>query len=171
MNRWQLLWIMLISLLLAACAGQPAGEPTATPLTDFPGFLPPAALDSAELLHQEPVADGVIMLYRYQSAETPCLATVFVAQFANGSRQAQSANQLECEPADAFPAAYSKNGRFTTAYGLANGGQQVLVEWSDGRSSLVSVQDGVFIQSRAGRLQVTRFELLAATCWPHGKAP
>jgi hypothetical protein len=163
-TRSRLFWMLLLTLLLAAC-GQAGPNPADQPLAAFPGFLNTAALDSAELLHQEPVADGVILLYRYQADEVNCLATVFVAQFPNGSRQAQSASQLDCiqsgsSQGDSFQAAYSKSGRFSTAYGLAAGGQQVLVEWSDGRSSLVTVQDGVFVQSRPGRLQVARFELL-----------
>lgn len=162
LNMSRLLWVVVAGLLLAACGGQPAVTPAAEPLAAFPGFLTTAALDSAELLHQETVADGMILLYRYVPAanESPCLATVFVAQFTNGSRQAQSASQLNCEQNGGFEAAYSKSGRFSTAYGVAAGGQQVLVEWSDGRSSLVTVEDGVFVQSRPGRLQVTRFELM-----------
>lgn len=160
-TRSRLFWMLLVTLLLAAC-GQAGPNPADTPLAAFPGFLSEAALASAELLHQEPVADGVILLYRYQDDASTCLATVFVNQFPNGSRQAQSASRLDCDQASSFQAAYSKSGRFSTAYGLAAGGQQVLVEWSDGRASLVAVQDGVFVQSRPGRLQVTRFELLDA---------
>jgi hypothetical protein len=158
-NRSRLFWMLLLTLLLAAC-GQAGPAASDQPLAAFPGFLNPAALNSAELLHQEPVADGLILLYRYQDGASPCLATVFVAQFANGSRQPQSASQLDCSQSGNFQVAYSKSGRFSTAYGLAAGGQQVLLEWSDGRSSLVAVRDGVFVQSRPGRLQVTRFELL-----------
>jgi hypothetical protein len=161
MIRTRLFWLLLVTLFLAAC-GQSEPNPAEQPLAAFPGFLTPAALDSAELLHQEPVADGVILLYRYQGDQGNCLATVFKAQLPNGGRQPQSASQLDCRQGETFQAAYSKSGRFATAYGLAIGGQQVLVEWSDGRSSLVTVQDGVFVQSRPGRLHVTRFELLDA---------
>src|SRR5690554_5875305 len=115
-TRSRLFWMLLVTLLLAAC-GQVSPAASDQPLAAFPGFLSTAALESAELLHQEPVADGLILLYRYQSDTGNCLATAFVAQFPNGSRQPQSASRLDCRQGETLQAAYSKSGRFSTAYG------------------------------------------------------
>jgi hypothetical protein len=59
-------------------------------------------------------------------------------------------------------AAYAGSAGFTTVYGLAPQGERVVVEWSDGLSSIVAVKEGVFLHSRSDRVRALRFELHSA---------
>ena len=139
-------------------------------LTEFPGQLSPDTLVSATVLRAEEVAGGQVLLYRYPahlaeaSPDTHCIATTFVTQVGIRGWRAQSASRLGCDSFTAkFTPAFTVGGNITdltTVYGLAQEGNEVRVEWSDGVISTVPVVDGIFLQSRPETLTVQSAVLL-----------
>lgn len=169
-----LLITLIIWLAVSACSWGRAYH--ATPreaLAEIPGYVTKESLDSALILQQETVADGLVLLYLYPSNEasitspTNCVATTFVTQERNGGWRSQSASRIGCSEEifaeDVFTATYTVGGNITeltTAYGLSEQGHQVSIEWSDDTVSVVPVIDGTFLRSRSEILQVERMELL-----------
>lgn len=169
------IWLVILYpwLLTVACLGWRPYHATATEaLTEFPGYLTKESLNSVEILQQENVADGLVLLYRYPSLVSAdsneyCAATTFVTEEQNNSWRSQSASQIGCGEnypyIDGFMAMYTVGGNITdltTAYGFSNRGNEVRIDWSDGLVEIVTLQNGAFLKSRPQILQVQRIELL-----------
>jgi hypothetical protein len=170
----KLLWLVDIIFLVTISTGCAWFQPYyATPieaLTEFPGYLTETKTALVDVLAQEKVAGGIVLLYKFPApsheASGYCIATTFVTQKDGGSWRAQSGSRLGCgvnylEMGD-FVAAYTVGGNvteLTTVYGVGQG-HQVRIEWSDGQESTVFLANGVFLQSRPDTLQVERVELL-----------
>jgi hypothetical protein len=50
----------------------------------------------------------------------------------------------------------------TTAFGLSNRGSKIRIMWSDGKTSVATVENGAFLDARPETLRVLRAELLDA---------
>lgn len=162
--------LSLISIMFVISACSPYHPTPHDALTEFPGYLTKENLASLTVLQQETVADGLVLLYRYQpdmEVGEYCLATTFVTEEKNGSWRAQSASKLECgnNLSGRFKAIFTVGGNITeltTAYGLSNDGSHVRIQWSDGIVSVVPLINNVFLKSRPANLQVDRIDLLDA---------
>ncbi len=162
--------LSLISIMFVVSACSPYNPTPYDALTEFPGFLTKENLASVTVLQQEAVADGLVLLYRYQpdlDVGEYCLATTFVTQEKNGGWRAQSASGLGCgnNLSGRFLATFTVGGNITeltTAYGLSKDGSQVRIQWSDGTVSVVPLINNVFLKSRPAILQVDRIDLLDA---------
>jgi hypothetical protein len=163
----------ILTSTLSAC--RPYHRTPLDALTEWPGYLANSGLNLVQVLRQEQVAGGIVLLYLYPMPESElgkgmhCVATTFVTSERNGSWRAQSASQLGCAeqyPAvSRFEATYTVGGNITdltTAYGLSPDGSQVRIEWSDGLLSTATLQNRVFLASRPQTLKVRRIELLGA---------
>ncbi|MBI3242850.1 MAG: hypothetical protein HYZ49_11205 [Chloroflexi bacterium] len=172
-QRYIWLVISCLWLLTLGCLGwRPYHSTSTEALTEFPGYLTKESLNSVEILQQENVADGLVLLYRYPSpvgtvSNGYCVATTFVTEEQNNSWRSQSASRIGCGEnypyIDDFMAMYTVGGNITdltTAYGFSNRGDEVRIEWSDGLVDVVTLQNGAFLNSRPQILQVQRIELL-----------
>jgi hypothetical protein len=177
--------IVLAGLLVSACTGRPYHSTPLDALTEFPGALTAVKnsnIRSTEILLQQQVAGGLNVLYRWQTPasqqrQTYCVAVTFVTPEGSGWRAqstgtfVNSAGQMSnatCEYTKNhdFIAGYYPGGNIrplTTAFGLSNQGDKVRIEWSDGKISVVPVQNGSFLDSRAEIVQVHRITLLDAS--------
>lgn len=166
------LWLIILSLalIISGCSFWRPFHPTPLDaLTEFPGYLSEANLSLAQVLRQEKIAGGLVLLYRYplKKEKKSCFATTFVTQEKNGGWRAQSASRIGCNatPVNEFMAIYTVGGNITaltTAYGLSHFGHEVRIEWSDGLVESVPLEDGTFLKSRPATLQVEKIELLNA---------
>ncbi len=187
----RLILILSIVLFVTSCSGW--GMPFhATPLdalTEFPGELTHSdryVKESVEVLQEQEVARGLVLLYRWQSPksqerDTYCLATTFVTPEGKGWRAQSSGFHtirpkelpsswepplFGCEiPADRFVAGYTVGGNITsltTASGLSHRGEAVRIVWSDGQIDVVPLKAGSFLLARPEILKVQRIELLDA---------
>jgi len=159
-------------------------------LTEYPGYLTDASAfiaSSVTILQQQPLGDGLVLLYRWQSPESQrtdsyCLATTYVKRKSNLKGKgwqphsstfltAEIANQetgifkKDCEiPADSFVAGYIVRGeknKVTTASGFSSNGVAVQIVWSDGRvDKLPLASNGSFFLMRQGELDVQHIDLL-----------
>jgi len=183
--------ILSIVLLVTGCSGwgRPFHPTPLDALTEFPGKLTHAdryVEESVEVLQEQEVAGGLVLLYRWQSpksqeTDTYCLATTFVTPEGKGWRaQASGFHTIRpkelpsswepplfgCEiAADTFVAGYTVGGNITsltTASGLSHRGDAVHIVWSDGQIDVVPLKDGSFLLARPETLEVRRIELLDA---------
>jgi hypothetical protein len=163
--------ILSFALIISGCSFWRPFHPTPLDaLTEFPGYLSQANLSLAEVLQQEKIAGGLVLLYRYPlnlKEKNYSCATTFVTQEKNGGWRAQSASRIGCHatPASEFMAMYTVGGNITpltTAYGLSHLGHQVRIEWSDGLVETVPLEDGTFLKSRPAILMIHKMELLNA---------
>lgn len=160
--------LSLITLLVMLSACRPYHATPHDALTEFPGYLSQENIASLTILQQEVVAEGRVMLYRYQPdpmVSEYCVATTFVTQEKRGGWRAQSASRLECgdKLSEKFTPAYTVGGNITeltTVYGLSNKGSQVRIHWSDGMVSIAPVANNVFLSARPATLQVNSIALL-----------
>jgi hypothetical protein len=166
--------ILSLSLLLSGCAWWRPYHPTPLDaLTEFPGYMNQDNLAFVELLQEENVAGGLVLLYRYPlykpdtASNEHCVATTFVTEEQRNRWRSQSASKIGCGEnypyAEGFMATYTVGGNITdltTAYGFSNYGSQTRISWSDGVIDLVPIQNGTFLKSRPQTLQVRSIELL-----------
>ena len=171
--------------LATACGGwlRPFHPTPLDALTEFAGYLTDAdgyVETSVEVPQQRQVANGQILLYRWQAplskeTDTCCAAVTFVAPIHTlrgkgwGAQSSillggrRTGNTVECNlPANAFVAGrmvVDNRPNVTVACGFASG-DRVRIDWSDGQSDTVSIDSDSFLLARSGRVQVRRFELL-----------
>jgi len=185
-GKWRTIFILSVLPLLAGCA-RPFHPTPLDALTEFPGHLvnPDAYIEeSVEILQEQEVAEGLVLLYRWKSPKsreegTYCVAVTFVTPVTtlNGKGwRAQSSGSVGsfprqpplwgCDvPSDEFIAAYTVGGNvtsLTSAYGLSHRGGFVRIVWSDGQVDVVPLQADSFLLPRSETLQVKRIELLDA---------
>lgn len=190
-SRCRLILILSIVLFVTSCSGwgRPFHPTPLDALTEFPGQLTHAdryVEESVEVLQEQEVAGGLVLLYRWQSpksreTDTYCLATTFVTPEGKGWRAQSSGFHairptelpsswapplFGCEiPADTFVAGYTVGGNITsltTASGLSHRGDAVRIVWSDGQIDVVPLKAGSFLLARPETLKVQRIELLDA---------
>jgi hypothetical protein len=169
-NLWGLICFVILVTTVTGCRFRPYYATPTEALAEFPGYLTETELSLVDILAQEKIAGGVVLLYKFPAPfhEAPkyCIATNFVTQERNGSWHAQSGSRLECgvnslESGD-FEATYTVGGNvtdLTTVYGVGQG-YQVRIEWSDGQVDTVLLDNGVFLKSRSATLQVEQVMLL-----------
>jgi hypothetical protein len=167
--------IVLSLLFLTAC--RPYHPNPYDALTEFPGYLENASTftkSSARILRQQDVAEGIVILYRWQTPKSVerqhyCLATTFVTPEGLGWR-AQSSGSVGVVSADCtlsetedFVAAYTLGGNSTklsTAYGISKLGDRVRVEWADGVTMTAPVENNSFLLARPDTIHISRIEVL-----------
>lgn len=161
---------LCVSLFIIGC--RPYHQTYIDALTEFPGYLNSANQSSFQLLRQEEVAGGIVLLYAYESSDPrrvgqTCIGTTFVTQERRGGWRSQAASNLGCQidflMTKEFVAGYTVGGNKTDlaiAYGLAPQGKEVRIYWTDGAIIVIPIQSGTFIASRAEITHVTRIELL-----------
>jgi len=156
--------------LATACGGwlRPFHPTPLDALTEFPGYLSRADLGSVQVLQEREVAGGVVMLYRHTDRGGRLggegrLSVTFVTP-AGGGWRAQSSGSCGVSAADDWVAccAVGENVTdLTSAYGWGRRGSAVHVEWSDGQTDEVSLDEsGTFLVSRPQTVPVRRIELL-----------
>jgi hypothetical protein len=168
--RYILLFVLGLSFLISACRPSPSTPFDA--LFEFPSTLEgaDAALkNSVQVLAEEEVAGGLVILYSMPSKEAPSgeaggniLARTFVTPEGRGWR-AQASGSIGYSDSDDFVVAQTVGGNITdltTAYGISDKGDNVRIEWSDGQIDIVPIADGVFLLSRPDTLAVRLVELL-----------
>jgi hypothetical protein len=149
-------------------------HPTAVAaLQEFPGYLAGLERGAYQVLRTEHVTGGQVLLYRWRAADdasgdTWHLARTYVTPVQHGLRRgwrAQASGATTFHAADTFVAAYAVGGNvrpLSSAFGLAQEGRHVRVQWADGRTDDLAIEDGNFLLSRPETVQVTRIELLDA---------
>lgn len=163
--RYMLLFVLGLLFLISACRPGPSTPFDA--LFEFPSTLEgaDAALkNSVQVLAEEEVAGGLVILYSMPSKETGgrTLRRTFVTPEGRGWR-AQASGSIGYSDSDDFVAAQTVGGNITdltTAYGISDKGDNVRIEWSDGQIDIVPIVDGVFLLSRPDTLAVRLVELL-----------
>lgn len=191
MSRCRLILILSTVLFVTGCSGwgRPFHPTPLDALTEFPGKLTHSDRyieESVEVLQEQEVAGGLVLLYRWQSAksqetDTYSLATSFVTPEGKGWRaQASGFHTIRsrelpsswepplfgCEIlADTFVAGYTVGGNITsltTASGLSHRGDIVGIIWSDGQIDVMPLKAGSFLLARPETLKVQRIELVDA---------
>lgn len=175
-NTFRVGGILVVLLLTSAC--RPYHRTSLEALTEFPGYLEKAdafTMSSVQVLQQQKTADGLVLLYRWQTSEsvknkTFCLATTFVTSEGNGWRAQSSGSvgrsdsgQCSIPETHGFVAAYTVGGNITdltTAYGISDRGNAVRIEWSDGLVVTAPLQSSAFLAIRPAILQVRLIGLL-----------
>lgn len=156
---------LILLLFLSAC--RPDHATPFDALTEWPGMLEgadSALLKSVQVLKEEEVAGGLVILYSIPSKESGehVLASTFVTPEGSGWR-AQSSGWEEYSNSDDFVVSGIAGGNITdltTVSGISNKGETVRIEWSDGQIDLLPVKDGTFLFSRPETLTFRRIELL-----------
>lgn len=178
MKQKKLFFIVKIFLLILLTACSKTGHDNSLlALTEFPGYLEGANLDHVEILKEETVPSGVVLLYRYPAfvpdssgvvvPDGHCVAVTFVSHNPDGSWQAQSSSQLGCGRAystpQKFEALYTVGGNIqslSTAFGVSGRGHAVEISWEDGAVTAAPLENNSFILSRPGAFQVQKIVLL-----------
>ncbi len=157
-----------ILLTTIGCSGllRPVHLTPEDALTGYPGYLTDDSAyisSSVTILQQQPLGDGLVLFYRWQSLESQqidayCFATTYVEPKFNLKGKGwvphmstllstESANHVPgifgnfkrggCEiPVDSFVAGHivrSEKNTVTTAFGFSSNGVAVQIVWSDGR--------------------------------------
>jgi len=171
--------LILVCLFLPACTLRSFHPTPVDALTEIPGMVVGSLNDasSIQILQQQAVAEGMVLLYRWQRTDMRntnafCFAATFVTPEGRGWR-AQSSGYFSEVPSghtrctfttrSEFEAGYYVGGNITdltTAYGLSSRGSHVRITWSDGVVSRVPLQNNSFLTARPEILQVERIELL-----------
>jgi len=163
--RYILLFVLGLLFLISACRPSPSTPFDA--LFEFPSTLEGADValkNSVQVLAEEEVAGGLVILYSMPSKETGgrTLKRTFVTPEGTGWR-AQASGSIDYSESDEFVAHQTVGGNITdltTAYGISDKGDNVRIEWSDGQIDIVPIADGVFLLSRPDTLTVWLVELL-----------
>ena len=159
------LFLMVLSMLVLGCDPAPHRTPLDA-LTEPPGKVAPPYRDTIRVLSTQdlPDANGVVLLYRWQTATTQvedtfCLASTFVT-FEQSRWQAQSTgyfigsslSQPACNLSHSTPlrASYYQAGQHTIVYGVGNKGNHIQVVWSDGITMIAPIDQGAFLVLRPG---------------------
>lgn len=180
-RQWWYLVLLLAGigmiLLLVACTLDPIRENPQDALTIPPGRVHPNYRDSIQILQQQTIDNGIVLLYRWQTdaaatAATFCIASAFLSYGAAGWQVESGGNfvgDTVSEPACnlAHPillkASYYYAGQtttFTMIYGLSDSGKNVRITWSDFQTSVVPVDQGTFLVPREGEFMPQRIEVL-----------
>lgn len=128
--------------------------------------------EPVELLQTRPWGSGQLILYRWtdETNNQECLAAAYLTRL-NNEWQAHDTATAPCQDVRGFTAAYTWNStieapfgppRDTAVFGISDHGRAVRIVWSDGQVTHVPLQNenGSFIESRSGKWQVERIELL-----------
>lgn len=167
-SRWRCLHLGFSALsFLTACALQPPQPTPLQALTVAPGMLPNTInLQTVQILQTQQVAGGTSVLYRWPGSQPDrsCLAATFMTPERGGWR-AQSSGGFGCDVRDdeSFAAGYTVGGNITpltTAFGVANYGHRVEIEWSDGRTTTTNLVRNTFLLARPATVQAGCFRLL-----------
>ncbi len=160
---------ILLVWLTAACTPA-AQEPPATlvAIANDTTVLSPVDLSGVNTLQEQPFGTGQMALYGWQNeAGQYCLVAAYLT-IVGDQWQTHDTASVACQTNE-FIAAYTGNSvvespfgppRHTVAYGRSLNGMAVRVIWADGMVSHVSLENGAFLESRAGRWDVERIELL-----------
>ena len=159
------LFVLSLPILISAC--RPYHATPFDALTEWPGKLEgndAVQLKSVQVLAEEEVAGGRVILYSFPSEETGknLLVGTFVTPSGNGWR-AQSSGGTDYSSSDDFVASGIAGGNITaltTVFGISNKGNNVRIQWSDGQIDTVHIEEGAFILSRPETLAVQRVVLL-----------
>jgi hypothetical protein len=159
------LFILALPIFISAC--RPYHPTPFDALTEWPGKLDGAdstVLESVQVLKEEEVAGGLVILYSIPSKESGeyVLVSTFVTPEGSGWR-AQSSGWKDYSISDDFVASGIAGGNITdltTMSGISNKGETVRIEWSDGQIDIVPIEAGSFIFSRPETLTFRRVELL-----------
>ncbi len=169
---------ILLCVLLSACSLRPFHPTPVDALTEIPGMVVGSLNDpsSLQVLQQQEVAGGTVLLYRWQRTaaqpgNTFCLAATFVTPEGRGWRAQSSgffsdgaSGHPTCTftTTSDFSAGYYVGGNITdltTAYGWSTRGSHVRIIWSDGVVSQIPIHNNSFLEARPETLQVERIEL------------
>lgn len=175
---WPCMLSVWVALVLTACT---LDQPRATPqdaLFELPSQVNVKYKDTLQILHQQEVADGLVVLYRWQTDEaaaqgTYCVGSTFLTIHEHLGWQAHSSGYFvgdtvslpRCNfaaPIDLKTIYYSggKTIPVTTVYGLSDIGSNVRVTWRDGHISNLAIEKGSFLVSREGHVKPRRVEVL-----------
>ncbi len=165
-------------LLTSPCDGGSYHAEMIDALDEWPGACsysvrsdePPCRVESIEVLQSQEIAGGVVLIYRapLETEGLHLLARTFLTPKSglSGGWQPQSSCHVVFGDRADFVARWCPGGNvtsLTTVYGLAERGNSVRVEWSDGRVDTVPVLNRSFAQSRPSHKGAERVELLSIT--------
>lgn len=171
--RTLLLGLSLL-LLWSMTACQPndtaAPPPTLQAAVAGTSYLNDSHTAEVEVLQERPWGTGQLMLYRWTDADKghTCLAATYLTRL-NNQWQAHDTATAPCQSDTSFMAASTWNStieapfgppRDTVVFGTSDHGRAVRIVWVDGQVTHVPVQNGAFLESRAGKWRVERVELL-----------
>jgi hypothetical protein len=170
--------LLLATLILASgCEDEAYYTAMVEALDEWPGACsyrvrpdePPCSVESIEVLQSQEIAGGVVLIYRapLETAGTYVLARTFLtpSSSAYGSWQPRASCDVVYDQPAGFLASWCPGGdvrALATVYGLADRGDLVRVEWSDGRVDTLPLVNGSFAQSRPSHEPAERVELLRA---------
>ena len=159
------LFVLAAPIFISAC--RPYQPTPIDALTEWPGKLDgadSALLESVQILKEEEVAGGLVILYSIPAKEPGehVLVSTFVTPEGRGWR-AQSSGWKDYSDSDDFVVSGIAGGNITdltTVSGISNKGEVVRIEWSDGQIDLLPVEEGTFLFSRPETLTFRGIELL-----------
>jgi hypothetical protein len=169
---------LLLCVLLSACSLRQFHPTPVDALIEISGMVVGSLNDpsSLQVLQQQEVAGGTVLLYRWQRTATQlsntfCLVATFVTHEGRGWRAQSSgffsdgaSGRPTCTftTTSDFRVGYYVEGNITaltTAYRWRTHGSHVHITWSDGVVSQIPVHNQSFLESQPETLQVERIEL------------
>ncbi len=159
--------IFVLGLLFLVSACRPYHATPFAALTEWPGYLENAdeiLMASVEVIKEESVAGGLVIIYSMPSEETgkKVLVRTFVTPEGRGWRP-QASSSVEYSNSENFVVHSTNGGNITpvtTVYGLSRKGDTIRIEWGDGQIDIVPIVDGAFVLSRPATLTILKIELL-----------